>query len=156
MNYRKLYFRLLRKAKEKQERYKNFYTEKHHILPVSIYGKNNRTIKLTGREHYIAHIILFKYYKKIHGLNHYRTIKMLNAVILMGGRTNSSSRIYEQCRIEHSKNMTGVGNPMFGIPPWCKGKNRPEHSHFMKEKIKNGTFNLRDGLSPMKREENKM
>lgn len=42
------------------------YYEKHHILPVSLFGdykKNKKNlIKLTGRQHFIAHFILAKMY----------------------------------------------------------------------------------------------
>ena len=38
------------------------YTEKHHIIPKSLNGTNNNgnLIELTLREHYIAHLILWK------------------------------------------------------------------------------------------------
>ena len=40
------------------------YTEEHHILPKSMGGTNNENnlIKLTPREHFIAHLILWKCY----------------------------------------------------------------------------------------------
>jgi hypothetical protein len=39
---------------------KDVYTEKHHIVPKSLSGSNNidNFIRLTGREHFIAHLIL--------------------------------------------------------------------------------------------------
>lgn len=39
---------------------KKFKTEKHHIFPVSIYGKNGFTVNLTHKEHFIAHLLLTK------------------------------------------------------------------------------------------------
>lgn len=55
------------------KRYKNFiqtrgipstqYTEKHHVIPKSVY-LNNNVVKLTAREHYIAHKILTKVFNK--------------------------------------------------------------------------------------------
>lgn len=40
------------------------YTERHHILPKSLGGTNDKTniIKLTPRQHYIAHWMLWKIY----------------------------------------------------------------------------------------------
>jgi hypothetical protein len=42
----------------------NVYTEKHHIIPKSLGGNNfpDNLITLTAREHFIAHLILWKAY----------------------------------------------------------------------------------------------
>lgn len=56
------------------------YIEKHHVFPVSIYGKNNRTVVLTYREHFIAHRLLAKIFKKRYGLYDMRTRKMNMAI----------------------------------------------------------------------------
>ena len=44
---------------------KNTYLEKHHILPKSLGGNDEKDnlILLTAREHYISHMILHKAYK---------------------------------------------------------------------------------------------
>jgi hypothetical protein len=64
MDYYKHYMRLINTAKSRtiiEE-----YYETHHILPSSIGGLDNsdNLVKLTGREHYIAHKLLYKHYKK--------------------------------------------------------------------------------------------
>ena len=59
MNYFRAYQRLIRRAKTRAMEGIE-YTEKHHIFPISIFGKNNKTVKLTFREHYIAHLLLMK------------------------------------------------------------------------------------------------
>ena len=46
-------------TRENQEKIK-FKTEAHHIFPISIFGKNKLTVNLTHREHYIAHLLLWK------------------------------------------------------------------------------------------------
>ena len=56
MNYLKVYCNLIRKVHQRQV--VEGYTEKHHIFPVSIFGKNNKVVLLTGREHYIAHALI--------------------------------------------------------------------------------------------------
>ena len=86
MNYRKLYFKLIRHARERQMRfisenhlslsdvlgntginqfYGNFY-ERHHIIPRSFSDRPtsmdrlNNYVMLTPREHFIAHLLLVK------------------------------------------------------------------------------------------------
>ena len=67
----------------------NFYTEKHHIIPTSLGGSNCKTnlVRLTYREHYIAHIML--YYA-------YRNWQMANAIIFMSdNKKHKNSKVYE-------------------------------------------------------------
>jgi len=47
------------------------YTEIHHIKPKCLNGTNdeNNLIKLTAREHYIAHVLLWKIYPNSEGLS---------------------------------------------------------------------------------------
>ena len=101
MNYLKVYCNLVRKA-EKRTPPKG-YTEKHHTFPVSIYGKNNRIVVLTGREHYIAHALLEKICIQRYGLNHYKTKKMNFAHCLMkvnpSDKRYYNSYLYESARI---------------------------------------------------------
>jgi len=59
MNYNKLYQRFI------ESRSKPIgYCERHHIIPKSLGGSDNSNniIKLTAREHYIAHLILVRIY----------------------------------------------------------------------------------------------
>jgi hypothetical protein len=62
MNYQKIYDRLVSNAKNRPV---EGYTEKHHIKPKCIGGddSNDNLVRLTSREHYIAHRLLYK----IHG-----------------------------------------------------------------------------------------
>lgn len=78
MNYLKIYCSLMRKAENRT--LTTCYIEKHHVFPVSIYGKNNRTVVLTYREHFIAHRLLAKIFKKRYGLYDIRTRKMNMAI----------------------------------------------------------------------------
>jgi hypothetical protein len=59
MNYTKLYKKLIHKAKERDM--VDGYTEIHHIIPKSEGGSNDKDnlVVLTGREHFIAHKILW-------------------------------------------------------------------------------------------------
>jgi hypothetical protein len=55
---------------------KDTYVEKHHIVPRSLGGQENKTnlVKLTAREHFVCHLLLTK---MVTGPNRYR---MLSAV----------------------------------------------------------------------------
>lgn len=57
--YERWYWTLMNKALIREE--KPSLGEKHHIFPLCIYGKNNFIVKLTYREHYIAHLLLAKF-----------------------------------------------------------------------------------------------
>jgi hypothetical protein len=93
MNYLKVYCNLIRKAENRTP--PEGYTEKHHTFPKSIYGKNNRLVILTGREHYIAHALLERIYMKRYGLKDQRTIKMVFANNLMKKTKYWNSYLYE-------------------------------------------------------------
>lgn len=108
MNYLKVYCNLIRKAEKRTP--PEGYTEKHHTFPKSIFGKNNRIVVLTAKEHYIAHALLEKAFIKRYGLHHYRTQKMIHAFWRMNTRKNksrySNSILYEFSKINHSKQIS--------------------------------------------------
>jgi hypothetical protein len=60
------------------------YVEGHHVFPVSIFGKNNRVVYLTAKEHVLAHLLLFKVTLKRYGRHHWKTWKMATAATAMG------------------------------------------------------------------------
>ena len=107
MNYLKVYCNLIRKAENRTP--PEDYTEKHHTFPVSIYGKNDKIVVLTGREHYIAHELLERIFIKRYGLKDKRTIKMINAVIAMKGNGNYiNSYLYEKSRKRFSNSLKNI------------------------------------------------
>lgn len=84
------------------------YTEKHHVFPVSIYGKNKRIVVLTAREHYIAHALLEKICIKRYGLKHNKTIKMTFAHCAMKANgLYCNSALYERAKQRRRDNMKG-------------------------------------------------
>lgn len=122
MNYLKHYINLCKKAKN---RTLEGYTERHHIFPSSIFGKNNKIIKLTAKEHFIAHFLLWKIMKCRYGLDHWKTHKMGYAFYKMTisstNQTRYRSRSYEIIKKWYSennpskyRNLSGKNNPMFG------------------------------------------
>lgn len=62
MNYKNIYDDLITKAKNRET---SEYTENHHILPKCMGGSDDRAnlVRLTAREHYIAHWLLAKAYQ---------------------------------------------------------------------------------------------
>ena len=86
MNYEKIYNDLVAKAREENTDDGAYY-EKHHIIPKSLGGTlaNDNLVKFTPRQHYIAHLLLFKIYKQkcVNGVNKTPYYKMLGALSAM-------------------------------------------------------------------------
>ena len=130
MNYLKVYCNLIRKGENRTP--PEGYTEKHHTFPKSIFGKNNRIVILTAKEHYIAHALLEKIYLKRYGINNWKTKKMIfaycnmNAINEYHSGRYTNSRLYEYSKKRRSIIMSGSGNPFYG----------KTHSEEVRKKIK--------------------
>lgn len=93
MNYLKHYIKLVKSRKSMKSVRKNVGNfELHHIFPISIFGKNRKTVKLTTKEHFIAHKLIVKIYEKRYGLADSRTRKMQMAFFWMIYGKNSTIR----------------------------------------------------------------
>ena len=129
MNYKKIYNQLIENAKIKNNN-KNKYYELHHILPKCLGGNDDEKniIKLTLREHYIAHKLLTEIYKDNKSIWHafwMMTISTIGALenikkenyfrvdgeklrrikpILEGEKINITAHEYEYCR-EYWRNL---------------------------------------------------
>lgn len=112
MNYNLHYTCLVVRAKH---RTLDDYTEMHHIIPKCLGGDNGlgNLVKLTAREHFIAHLLLLKMYPQ------YKLIKAVNMMCV--GSTNQSrsmNRMYgwlrERFATEMSINQTGEKNSQYG------------------------------------------
>jgi len=100
------------------------YTERHHIIPQSLGGSNDKEnlVNLTAREHFICHWLLIK---MTEGENR---SKMLYALMYMRSASEgmhryqsySTSRVYEHYRKEHAKNHSKVMKDK-NLIPWNKG-----------------------------------
>lgn len=93
MNYRKIYDKLIAAAKNRS--IIPNYTETHHILPKSMGGSNAKSnlVKMTPREHFLAHLLLYKIHKN-------RSMLMAIRAFYMGAR---NSRDYDWLKQEFSK-----------------------------------------------------
>ncbi len=107
MNYRKIYFKLIRNRKNNP--LKDCYTETHHIIPRSLGGKNFKSnlIVLPAREHFIAHLLLSKMFS-----NKIKKAKMIMALAMMmvsskkQNRYRFTSRQFSFLRELHAKSMS--------------------------------------------------
>lgn len=104
MNYQKIYDRLCSEDMEAD------YTEIHHIIPKSMGGDDSpeNLVKLSGRAHYIAHLLLTKIYPD--------AMYLKQVIFLFSSRNKQiNSRMYENNRKAFaetvSKRMTAE-NPM--------------------------------------------
>ena len=103
MNYSKLY-ELLVKSRLYRPIKKTVGYELHHIVPRSLGGSNDNTnlVLFTPREHFIAHLLLFKMSK-----DQNERIKMINALNMMSNTRDGiiikSSRLYESYRLNYTK-----------------------------------------------------
>jgi hypothetical protein len=112
------------------------YYEYHHIIPRSLGGTDDKDnlIKLSAREHYIAHWLLWK---------SYRNYSMTSAFMMMYVSNKKqiryyNSKLYESLKSEYSKiqseNMSGENNPFYG-------KNHTEESKLKMSLSKSGINN---------------
>jgi len=120
VNYQKIYNDLIENAKN---RVTDGYIEKHHIIPKCFGGLDteDNLVKLYPREHYIAHLLLYKIQTEKR-----KIYQMLKVVVAMSGRKGFNSRLYEEAKIKFSKmcseRMTGENHHMYGKIHPNKGK----------------------------------
>jgi len=150
MNYLKIYCNLVRKAENRT--LTTCYIEKHHVFPISIYGKTTRIVKFTYREHFVAHRLLAKICANRYGEKDNRTRKMKMAIHRMvytmkKPNIKHNSLDYEIARRAIKESKTGKKRPD------CVGK-----SYFgaSEETIKTGIEKMRIKKTGMKFPDRKM
>ena len=124
MNYQRIYNEMIQNAKQRNI---TGYTETHHILPKSMGGSDdeNNLVRLTAREHYIAHWLLTKFVPE-------ENRRSMNYALWLMSQDKSSSakgyritsRQFEYNRKQHSIMKAGSNNPQFGKPSWISGKTK--------------------------------
>lgn len=97
---------MIRTAEKRNWRRKNidFYIEEHHVFPISIYGKNDRIVGLTPREHFLAHWLLYKICLKRYGIRNNRTFSMGSAFAMMCVTNDLQERNYTSRKYEIVRN----------------------------------------------------
>lgn len=128
MNYLKAYCSLMRKAQLRAWVKSSCaqYLEDHHIFPESIFGKNSFKVLLTAREHYIAHMLIWKGLQKRYGDKDQRTIKMSYAAWRMcfiqkdEEQCKINSILYEKARKQISHQKSQVMRELMRSPEYKK------------------------------------
>lgn len=111
MNYQRQYNLLIQRAKN---RVITGYSETHHILPRCMGGDDDSSnlVRLSAREHFIAHLLLVKIHKG--------NLSLVKAVAMMcvGEKRRITNRLYgktrELFRIAQSEAQSGENNSQFG------------------------------------------
>lgn len=120
MDYEKIYDNLVSYRRENVLDESNCeYYETHHVVPRSIdkkliYKKSNK-VNLTVREHFIAHLLLKRIYKKKFGEDSYQYRAMVKTCFLFANKHKGvtiNSRTIEKLRIAYKK----LPSPMTGRP----------------------------------------
>lgn len=90
------------------------YVERHHIFIKAIFGENGRVVYLTAREHFIAHLLLWKACRKRYGVQNRRTAKAGKALQSMSmasrftaDRHTTNSHEFEMSRVANVESMIG-------------------------------------------------
>lgn len=113
MNYLKQYIKLIRRAETRVKENLVEAYEMHHVFPKSIYGKNNRLVALSLKEHYVAHALLEKIFLKRYGKKDPRTLKMNRAFFMMNSYNRKkikhyNAKLYESTKLRYRDSVTGV------------------------------------------------
>src|SRR3990167_6447191 len=107
MNYSLIYDRMIKRRQSSPLLDQNIYVERHHIIPKCVGGtnKNINLVKLTAREHFIAHRLLTKIYPNSVGLSNTLWLFANKVSKTSSRKYKVTSRLYERLREEHSDRM---------------------------------------------------
>lgn len=123
MDYRKHYIRLIETRKNRITDNSTYY-ERHHVIPKYMGGSNDslNIVKLTAREHFLAHWLLWKIYND-------RKSALAFSMMKRGKNRKliTSAREFSAIREALSKSQIGNGNHSFG--------KRISHEHAEKLKL---------------------
>lgn len=139
MNYQKIYNDLIQSRKINPT--KSDYYETHHILPKSMGGDNSKDnlVKLTAREHFIAHWLLWRIYRNK------ETALAFHSMTIGNNKQKEryyNSKGYEEARKASSINSKGINNFFYG-------KKHTKIALLKMSKSKKGIFT--DGCHPRSR-----
>jgi len=96
------------------------YVEKHHIFIRAIYGENDRVVYLTAREHFIAHLLLWKACRTRYGVQHWKTAKTGKALQSMSMKSKFTENRYVLNSHEFELTRTAHIESMLGDNHWSR------------------------------------
>jgi hypothetical protein len=148
--YSRWYSLLIEKARARKLP-KETYTEGHHVIPKSWGGPDIRTniVRLTAREHYIAHAFLWKINVSIG--YHNKMMHAFNAMSIMkNGSYNKpgykiNSRLFELVRLERIAHLKTLKGPL--SPNWGKKLNVSEEGKLKRKQAQEEFWNDPDRVS---------
>lgn len=155
MDYKSIYDQLVYKAQLREEI--QGYCEEHHIIPKCFGGSNDKTnlVKLTAREHFIAHKLLFLFCEgkqkiqmgyalhrilcpnnanqKSHRINSrkYEELKKIYEFLRGENHPSFGKKYDEAFRLKASESKIGNKNPRYGKEPWNYGKTKKNDSRLI-------------------------
>ena len=122
MNYQRIYDTLIQKRKDHRITREECYCEKHHIIPKSLGGSDSldNLINLTAREHFLAHLLLYRITRDKFGVKSTEFFKMSRAIICMANFVKygqiKTSRIYEQSKKDFSDSLSWYASKIIVHP----------------------------------------
>jgi len=115
MNYSKLYESLIFDARNNPKH--DPYKETHHIVPLCMGGLDVKSnlVKLTARQHYLAHWLLYKIHKTTKLVHAWHSMSRIG----VGQESrNVNSQLFQYCKKERSgllsEQYSGEGNNFYG------------------------------------------
>jgi hypothetical protein len=98
--YTRWYYNIINRAKSRSI---TGYTEKHHIIPKSCGGSNDKVnlVKLTAKEHFICHLLLTKMVEGLYKTKMSFAVSLLSRSKKLPGKINSKT--YEYIKRLHSE-----------------------------------------------------
>jgi len=134
MDYKKIYDKLIEKAKsENRNKKQGIPYEAHHIIPKCLGGegechqwrKHSNIVLLTPKEHFISHLLLIEIYPKEYKLKHAMWLMLFRHSKSQSRNYKVSSRLYERLKIEKNtanvESLKGKPSPLKGRTAWNKG-----------------------------------
>jgi len=142
--YSKWYTDLIEKAQSRVLP-KDVYTEKHHIIPKAWGGidKKINLVRLTAREHYMAHAFLWK--MSVGEGFHNKMVHAFNAMSIMkDGSYNKpgykiNSRLFQSVRLERIAHLRTLKGPL--SPAYGKKQNVSEEGKLNRKKAQEEFWN---------------
>lgn len=114
MNYQRIYDQFIEDRRKKENEVKEDYYEKHHIVPRSLGGTNQKKniICLTPEDHIRAHVML----AKIHGGKMWAAVFSIVGNITRQNRipTRKCMKFHALSRKKFAEANKGKGNPFYG------------------------------------------
>lgn len=155
----KIYKSIIERAKNREI---EGYYEKHHIKPKSLGGddNDNNIVKLTAKEHYVVHHLLWKHYKFINDVDSATLMSYAFWSMCIQHKEDRyvSATSYKKIREEHIKlireRYTGENNPNYGNGDKMRGEKNPMYGVRRSDEWKKRHSELLKGKEQFKKENN--